>query len=116
MKITFFFEKVCYNSIDLKGEWAKNPTLSCRGSEKVIEEIKKMIEPIINENGYYLDSVSFVMDGNVKNLEVVIDKDGIIEVEDCVIVSKLINPILDEKDPISEFYVLDVCSKEKGCE
>lgn len=82
----------------------------------MIEEIKNMIEPIINENGYYLDQISFVMDGKIKNLEVVIDKDGTIEVEDCVIVSKLIKPILDEKDPIPDFYVLDVCSKEKGCE
>ena len=82
----------------------------------MIEEIKKMIEPIIVEHGYYLDSVQFVMEGNVKNLQVVIDKNGIIDVEDCVIVSKLINPILDEKDPIPDFYVLDVCSKEKGCE
>ena len=38
------------------------------------------------------------MEENVKNLQVVIDKEGIIDVEDCVIVSKLINPILDEND------------------
>lgn len=75
-----------------------------------------MIEPVIRENGYRLDHVSIVMDGKIKNLEVVIDKDGMVEVEDCVIVSKLIGPILDEKDPIPDFYVLDVCSKEKGCE
>ncbi len=82
----------------------------------MIDVIKDMIEPIIKENGYYLDEVSFVMDNNIKNLQVVIDKDGVIDVEDCVTVSKLISPILDEKDPIPDFYVLDVCSKEKGCE
>ncbi len=82
----------------------------------MIEEIRNMIEPVIVEHGYRLDELSFVTEENVKNLVVVIDKDGIIDVEDCVIVSKLINPILDEKDPIPEFYVLDVCSKEKGCE
>ena len=49
-------------------------------------------------------------------LRVVIDKEGIIDVDDCVKVSKLINPILDEEDPIEENYILDVCSKEKGCE
>lgn len=82
----------------------------------MIDEIRKMIEPIIVENGYRIDSISFIVEEGIKNLQVVIDKDGIIDVEDCVIVSKLINPILDEKDPIPEFYVLDVCSKEKGCE
>lgn len=85
-------------------------------SEIVIEDIKEMIEPVIKEHGYYLDDISFVMDNNIKNLQVVIDKDGVIDVEDCVTVSKLISPILDEKDPIPDFYVLDVCSKEKGCE
>ena len=29
-------------------------------------------------------------------------------------VNEIVNPILDEADPISESYVLDVCSKEKG--
>ena len=100
----------------MKGEWEKFPTLSCKRSERVIEEIRSMIEPVIVEHGYRLDELSFVTEENVKNLVVVIDKDGIIDVEDCVIVSKLINPILDEKDPIPEFYVLDVCSKEKVCE
>ena len=56
------------------------------------------------------------LEGGIKNLRVVIDKNGIIDLEDCITVSKLINPILDEADPIQEFYVLDVCSKEKGCE
>ena len=49
-------------------------------------------------------------------LRVVIDKEGTLDVEDCVTVSKLINPILDENDPIEENYILDVCSKEEGCE
>ena len=38
------------------------------------------------------------------------------DVEDCVTVSNLINPILDEADPIEDNYILDVCSKEKGSE
>lgn len=82
----------------------------------MLEEIRKLIEPIIIENGYRIDELTFELEGGVKNLRVVIDKNGIIDLEDCITVSKLINPILDEADPIQEFYVLDVCSKEKGCE
>ncbi len=101
----------------MKGEWDRNShSFLTKRSEKVIEEIQEMIEPVIKEKGYRLDEISFVMDNNIKNLQVVIDKDGVIDVEDCVTVSKLISPILDEKDPIPDFYVLDVCSKEKGCE
>lgn len=82
----------------------------------MLEKIRALIEPIIIEHGYRIDELTFELEGNVKNLRVVIDKNGIIDLEDCITVSKLINPILDEADPIDEFYVLDVCSKERGCE
>ena len=36
------------------------------------------------------------------------------EIEDCVTVSNLVNPILDSEDPIDESYILDVCSKGEG--
>ena len=49
-------------------------------------------------------------------LRIVIDKNGIIDVEDCVTVTRIIDPILDEADYITDSYILDVCSKEKGCE
>ena len=48
------------------------------------------------------------------DINLYIDKDGIVNVSDCSFVTKLINPILDEADPISESYILDVCSMEKG--
>ncbi len=81
-----------------------------------IGEIRKLFENIIEENGYILDEVLYVKEDGMNFLRVVIDKEGIIDVDDCVKVSKLINPILDEEDPIEENYILDVCSKEKGCE
>lgn len=81
-----------------------------------IAEIRKLFEDIIKENGYILDEVLYVKEDGMNFLRVVIDKEGIIDVDDCVKVSKLINPILDEEDPIEENYILDVCSKEKGCE
>ena len=78
------------------------------------EKVKSIIETIVNENGYMIDEVEYVKEGNTYFLRIVIDKVGIIDVEDCVKVSKLINPILDETDPIEGSYVLDVCSKMKG--
>lgn len=82
----------------------------------MVEKISDLIRPIITENGYVLDSVVFEKEGNTNFLRVIIDKTGYITVDDCVIVCNLINPILDEADPIDENYMLDVCSKEKGCE
>ena len=78
--------------------------------------VEGLIKDVIEENNYILDSVSYVFEDGNNFLRVVIDKNGIIDIDDCICVSKLINPILDREDPISDNYILDVCSKEKGCE
>ena len=78
--------------------------------------VEGLIKDVIESNNYILDSVSYVFEDGNNFLRVVIDKNGIIDIDDCVCVSKLINPILDREDPISDNYILDVCSKEKGCE
>ena len=80
----------------------------------MVEKIRKAIEPVIEENSYRVDQVEYVKEGSQNFLRVIIDKDGIIDVEDCVKVFRLIDPVLDEIDLIEESYILDVCSKEKG--
>lgn len=81
------------------------------------EKIRNLLEPKINEAGYLLDEVKYGKDENgVNTLMLIIDKEGYININDCVTVNDIVNPILDEADPISESYVLDVCSKEKGSE
>lgn len=76
--------------------------------------VKELINDVIVSNGYRLEDVLYVKEGSTWFLRVIIDKDGIINVDDCSRVTHLINPILDEADPISESYILDVCSMEKG--
>ena len=81
------------------------------------EKIRNLLEKAINEQGYILDEVRYGKDeNNVNTLMLIIDKEGYININDCVIVNDIVNPILDKTDPISESYVLDVCSKEKGSE
>lgn len=79
--------------------------------EKIIREL---LEKVIEENGYKLDEVIYEKEGSVYFLRIIIDKEPYVNVEDCVVISNLINPILDEKDPIKDSYILDVCSKERG--
>lgn len=81
---------------------------------KIEDKIRNLIEKVITDNNYILDEVTYGKEGSVNFLRVVIDKKGIITVDDCVEVTHLINPIIDEADPIEENYILDVCSKEKG--
>lgn len=83
---------------------------------EIAEKVKVMLQPVIEESGYTLSQVLYEKEGSLYFLRVIIDKQDGITVEDCVTVSNLINPILDEKDPIDGNYVLDVCSKEEGCE
>lgn len=83
---------------------------------ELLEKVRGLIEEPIKEAGYILDEVLYEKEGSTKFLRVIIDKEGFITVDDCVIVCRLINPILDENDPIDENYILDVCSKEKGSE
>ncbi len=80
------------------------------------ETIKKMIEESVNEEGYSIDNIEYVKEGPNRFLRIFIKKEGEIEVEDCVTVCKIINPILDREDPIKESYILDVCSCGKECE
>ena len=80
------------------------------------KKIKELIEQTIIKAGYQIEDILYVIEEGQQFLRIIIDKEGMLEVEDCVIVSKLINPILDENDPIEENYILDVCSKEKGCD
>ena len=83
---------------------------------EITKKVEELIKDVIVENGYRLDEVLYVKDDKMNFLRVVIEKDELLTIEDCVTVSKLINPILDEADLIDENYILDVCSKEKGCE
>ena len=77
------------------------------------EKVKDLIEKIIIDNGYLLDEVLYIEEDGIKFLRIIIDKEGFINVNDCVTVNNLIDPIIDNLD-IEESFILDVCSKTKG--
>ena len=83
---------------------------------EIVEEVKKIIQKPIESLGYILSSVEYINEDGNNFLRVIIDKDGYIEIEDCVAVTKLIDPMLDDIGCIKDSYILDVCSKEKGCD
>ena len=79
---------------------------------KVTELIKEQVE----KEGYILDEVIYEKEDGNYFLRVIIDKNGVIDIEDCVKVTHIVDPLLDKVDYISDSYILDVCSIEKGCE
>ena len=73
--------------------------------------LAEMLEPIIEKLGY--ESVRIMTIGQANpTLQVMIDKlDGTeITVDDCAKVSRALSETLDEKDPISDRYNLEVSS------
>lgn len=81
------------------------------------QKIKDLILNPIKQAGYILDSVEYVKENGTYFLRIIIDKkDEYITVNDCVVVNDLIDPILDKVDFIDDSYIVDICSKEKGCE
>lgn len=82
----------------------------------MIKEIEKLLKEEIEQLGFVLDEVVYEKENGNYFLRIIIDKIGAVSIEDCVLVTNTINPILDSNDLIKESYILDVCSKEKGDE
>ena len=78
------------------------------------DKVRKLIEGKLNELGILIDSVCYEKEGNNYFLRIVIDRDEPIDIDTCVEVTHIINPILDKADFIKDSYILDVCTKEKG--
>ena len=64
--------------------------------------------------GIMVDSVVYEKEGSNYFLRIVIDRDIPIDVDTCVMVTHLIDPLLDKSDIIHDSYILDISSKEKG--
>ena len=78
------------------------------------EQVKKLIEGPVGELGVNIDSVVLEKESGALFLRIVIDRDEVIDVDTCVEVTNVINPLLDEANIIEESYMIDVSTKEKG--
>ena len=78
------------------------------------EKVRKIIEGPVNEIGITIDSIVYEKEGSSYFLRIVIDSDRIVDVDTCVEVTHLIDPLLDEADIIKDSYILDISSMEKG--
>ena len=77
---------------------------------KVTELVASFARPVVEEKGCQLWDVEYVREGSDYFLRVYIDKDGGVDISDCEAISRALDPILDEKDPISGSYHFEVCS------
>ena len=72
------------------------------------------ITPILERNNFELVDVEYVKEGSTWYLRAYIDKEGGITVDDCEIVAREMNEILDREDYIEDSYVFEVSSPGLG--
>ncbi len=77
---------------------------------KVTEKVEALARPVVEDEGCELWSVEYVREAGSWYLRVFIDKDGGVGIDDCERISRRLDPILDEADPIPGSYVFEVGS------
>lgn len=82
--------------------------------QSTIEKIKEIVTEAMNKEDIIVYSVSYEKENNYNFLKIVLDKVNGIDLDTIVEATNIINPLLDEYDLISEEYVLDISSKERG--
>ena len=74
------------------------------------EPVAELAAPAVEEAGCSLWDVEYVREGSEYFLRLYIDKEGGVDINDCEAISRAMDPILDEKDPIPGSYHFEVCS------
>ncbi len=77
---------------------------------KVTDQVTEFARPVVESLGCSLWDVEYVREGSERFLRLYIDKEGGVSINDCEAVSRAMDPVLDEKDPIAESYHFEVCS------
>jgi len=77
---------------------------------KIETEVLTYLEPITENANVEIWDIEFKKEGPDYVLRVYLDKDGGISIEDCEKVSRALEAVLDEKEPIAQAYLLEVSS------
>ena len=77
---------------------------------KLTDRVSALVRPVVEEEGCSLWDVEYVREAGTWYLRVFIDRDGGVGIDDCERISRRLDPILDEEDPIPDSYVFEVGS------
>lgn len=77
---------------------------------KITEKVFSLAKPVVEDEGCSLWDVEYVREAGSWYLRVYIDKEGGVGIDDCERISRRLDPILDEEDPIPDSYVFEVGS------
>ena len=71
---------------------------------------ESLIMPILDRMNFELVDVEYVKEGGTWYLRAYIDKEGGITVNDCELISRAFNEVLDREDYIPDQYIFEVSS------
>lgn len=77
-------------------------------------QVKNLIEKELEKESILVDEVLYLEEDNNMFLRIVIEKQPVVDINTCVIATRIINPLLDDSAIISDSYILDITSKERG--
>ena len=77
---------------------------------KITDKVTELARPVVEEEGCSLWDVEYVREAGCWYLRIFIDKEGGVGIDDCEIISRRLDPLLDEADPIPDSYVFEVGS------
>ena len=75
-----------------------------------VAAVQGLADSIAVQLGLRIWDVTFTKEGASFNLRIFIDKDGGVDINDCENVSRALDEPLEQKDPISQAYTLEVSS------
>lgn len=78
--------------------------------QNTVQRVEEIVKPFADELGLQLWDIKFAKEGSDWYLRIFIDKDGGVSIDDCVDLTHAITKPLDEADPISQSYMLEVSS------
>ena len=82
--------------------------------KKATEIVEEIVKPVCDRMGLILWVVRFEKEGPDWFLRIFIDKEGGVFIQDCEDLSRAVDPMIDEADPISQGYWLEVSSAGLG--
>ena len=78
--------------------------------QTTVSRVEEIIKPIADKMGYEIWDVKYVKEGSDWYLRIFIDKPNGIDINDCVDFTHAISKPLDDADPISQSYMMEVSS------
>ena len=77
---------------------------------KITEAVANLAKGVVEAEGCSLWDVEYVREAGSYYLRVYIDKPGGVSINDCEAVSRTLDKLLDEADPIPDSYIFEVAS------